>query len=341
MIAAVQRKSRAGAGTACLLAFAVAALSQEHPPIRTSVSVVLVPVAVKDKRGRYVDGLGREDFQLQDDGKPQAITLDYSETLAPISLVVAVQTSDIAAPVLAKFSKVGSLIQPLVTGQRGEAALLTFDDDVRVALDFTSDPDAIVNAFRSVKAGDSGKGRTIDAVAKSTGMLASRPQDRRRVLIVVSESRDRASESDLWETITSAMKEGIAVYTATFSAQKSAWTVKPGDVPPASGGGGGIPIIPIFIELGRLAKTNAADAMSRATGGEHLSFTTLRGLEKVIAGIGEELHSQYLLSFYPQSGGSAGYHELTVGIRNHPEFKIVSRPGYFPPDAAREQANKR
>jgi len=314
----------------CVAVFAVAGVSQEQPTIRTNVSVVLVPVTVKDKHGKFVDGLRREDFELQDDGKAQPIQLDYSDTLAPISLVVAVQTSDIAAPAIAKFAKVGSLIQPLVTGQRGEAALVTFADEVRVALDFTSDAEAIVNAFRSVKAGDSEKGRTLDAVAKSTSMLASRPGDRRRVLIVVSESRDRGSESDLWQTITAAMKEGIAVYAATFSAHKTAWTVKAGELPPPSGGGGGVPIIPIFIELGRLAKTNAADAMARGTGGEHVSFTTLRGLERAIAGIGEELHSQYLLSFYPQPSSNTGYHEVTVRVRDNPEFKVVARPGYFP-----------
>jgi VWFA-related protein len=314
----------------CFTVFGVAGVSQEQPTIRTRVSVVLVPVTVKDKHGKFVDGLRPEDFELQDDGRAQPIQLDYSDTLAPISLVVAVQTSEIAAPALAKFAKVGSLIQPLVTGQRGEAALVTFADEVQVALDFTSDPDAIVNAFRSVKAGDSEKGRTLDAVAKSTNMLASRPGDRRRVLIVVSESRDRGSESDLWQTITGAMKEGIAVYAATFSAQKTAWTVRAGELPPPSGGGGGVPIIPIFIELGRLAKTNAADAMARGTGGEHVSFTTLRGLERAIAGIGEELHSQYLLSFYSQPNSNNTCHELTVRIREHPELKVVARPGYFP-----------
>jgi VWFA-related protein len=318
------------APTACLLVFAVAGVSQEQTAIRTRVSVVLVPVTVKDTHGKFVDGLRREDFELQDDTQAQRIQLDYSDTLAPISLVVAVQTTDIAAPALAKIAKVGSLIQPLVTGQRGEAALVTFADEVRVALDFTSDPDAIVNAFRSVKAGDSEKGRTVDAVAKSIDMLASRPEDRRRVLIVVSESRDRGSESDLWGTITAAMKHGIAMYAATFSAQKTAWTVKAGELPPSSGGGGGVPFIPIFIELGRLAKTNAADAMARATGGEHVSFTTLRGLEHAIAGIGEELHSQYLLSFYPQPSSNTGYHELAVRVREHPEWKVIARPGYFP-----------
>ena len=105
----------------CVLLFttAAAAISQETA-IRANVSVVLVPVTVTDKKGKFVDGLREGEFALSDTGRPQRIALDTSETLAPISLVIAVQTSDIAAPMLAKFTKVGSLIQPLVTGEKGE-----------------------------------------------------------------------------------------------------------------------------------------------------------------------------------------------------------------------------
>jgi VWFA-related protein len=322
----MQRVSAFWVAVALLFATAVAAISQQpnQPAIRANVSVVLAPVTVTDKKGKFVDGLGAGEFALYDDARPQRIEVDYSETLAPISLVVAVQTSDIAAPVLAKFTKVGSLIQPLVTGQGGEAALVTFDDEVLVAQDFTSDPVAIVDAFRALKARDSRAGRTVDALAESVRMLAARPGNRRRVLVIVCESRDRGSKADLWETLASAQREGVAVYPATFSAQKSAWTVKAGELQPPGGGG----LIAVFIELSRMGKKNAADAMSRATGGEHLSFTTLRGLERVIAGIGEELHSQYLLSF-PQASSDGRYHEVQVRLPKHPEFLVRCRPGYW------------
>lgn len=315
-------------GTAALiLATGVAATSQEpsQPSIRTNVSVVLVPVTVTDHKGKFVDGLRAEEFALTDNGRPQRTQLDYSETLAPISLVVAVQTSDIAAPVLAKFTKTGSLIQPLVTGQGGEMALVTFDDEVRVALDFTSDPSAIVDAFRAVKASHSEAGRVVDALAESIRMLDSRAGNRRRVVVIVAESRDRGSDADLWETLSSAQRASVAVYPATFSAQKSAWTVKGGELPPPDDGGG---LIRIFVELARMGKTNAADAMARATGGEHLAFTTLRGLERVIAGLGEELHSQYLLSF-PQPSSDGAFHDVQVRLPNHPEFAVRFRPGYW------------
>ena len=56
--------------------------------------------------------------------------------LAPVSLVVAVQCSGISAAVLAKINRVGGMIQPLVSGDRGRVAVIAYDDEVRVLQEF-------------------------------------------------------------------------------------------------------------------------------------------------------------------------------------------------------------
>jgi hypothetical protein len=61
-----------------------------------------VPVSVTDKSGRAEEGLSARDFRLLDDGVPREVTLDTFDTgVAPISLVIAIQTSGISGPALA------------------------------------------------------------------------------------------------------------------------------------------------------------------------------------------------------------------------------------------------
>ena len=105
--------------------------------IRANVPLVLAPVTVTDKKGNFIDGLTVDDFRLTDDGVPQKIRMDTSDTvLAPVSLVVLIQASGISAPALARIERVGGMIKPLVIGERGQAAVIEFDDEIRVCAGF-------------------------------------------------------------------------------------------------------------------------------------------------------------------------------------------------------------
>lgn len=310
-----------------VLLFAAYGLLGQQPTIRTQVPLVLVPTTVTDSKGNYVDGLGPGDFVLYDNGKPQKIQLDTPDTvLTPISMVVAIQSSDISGAMLAKLNKVGSMIQPLVLGERGRAAVMAFDNQVRLIQDFTSSPDLITSALAGIRPGARKSGRMIDAVRESVQMLSTRSPSRRRILLLVSESRDRGSKAKLADVLQLAQRQGIAIYPARYSAYASPFTTKPQDLPTPPGDTN---LLAIFTELGRLGKTNAAEALARGTGGEHLSFLTLKSLERLVSHVGEELHSQYLLSFTPESSSTSEYHRIEVKTPGHPNAVIRARPGYW------------
>src|SRR5262245_14145901 len=102
-------------------------LSAQDSRFGVNSRLVLVPVTVTDAKGRSIDGLEASDFTLLDGDQPRKITVDTLATgVAPIALAVAVQSSGISTPVLEKVRRIGSLIQPLVVGDRGCAALVTF-----------------------------------------------------------------------------------------------------------------------------------------------------------------------------------------------------------------------
>ena len=321
--------------TALLLFPLLAQESESSTTIRANVPLVLAPVTVTDKKGNFIDGLKVEDFRLTDGGVPQQLRMDTSDTvLAPVSLMVLIQANGISAPVLARTQQVGGMIKPLVVGDRGQAAVIEFDDEIRVRTDFTADSSVIRTAFEGTRSRSIHTARLIDAVVEGVKMLDTRPPNNRRVMLILSESRDRGSNTKLSEAIELAQRAGVVVYPATYSVQGSSFVSKPSDSPPMPGGDNNVDLIGGAIELGRIGKANAAAALARATGGQHLAFLTLASLEKAISRAGEEIHSQYLLSFTPTSNTKAhskdGFHQIQVAIPSRPDAVIRVRPGYWP-----------
>ncbi|MEO8052136.1 MAG: VWA domain-containing protein [Acidobacteriota bacterium] len=325
---------------AAILLFPLLAQEPESSTtIRANVPLVLAPVTVTDKKGNFIDGLQVEDFRLNDDGVPQQIRMDTSDTvLAPVSLMVLIQASGISAPVLARTQQVGGMIKPLVIGERGRAAVIEFDDEIRVRTDFTADSTIIRSAFEGTRSRSIRTARLIDAVMEGVKMLETRPPNNRRVMLILSESRDRGSKTKLSEAVELAQRAGVAIYPLTYSVQASTFVSKPSDSPSMPGGDNNVDFVGGIVELGRIAKANAAAVLARSTGGHHMAFLTLGSLEEAISRTGEEIHSQYLLSFTPTLGkrakAKAGkkdeFHEIQVAIPSRPDAVIRVRPGYWP-----------
>jgi VWFA-related protein len=158
-------------------------------------------------------------------------------------------------------------------------------------------------------------------------MLDTRPENYRRIMIVLGESRDRGSKHKLAEAVEVAQRAGTVIYSLTYSAQGEAWTSSSDNAPPMPGDADYIGAIG---ELARMGKTNDADAFAKATGGRHLSFLKLGSLEAVISRTGEEIHSQYLLSFVPKESKNMGLHRIEVHVAKFPDAVVRARPGYWP-----------
>lgn len=314
-------------------------ITAQDGPFRVQTNVVQVPLIVTDKARRYVDGLVAHDFRLLDDGVRQEVTVDdFGTGLAPISLVIAIQTSGISTPAMTEIRHIGGMIQPLVIGIRGEAAIVTFDREINWRQDFTRDDKKIrdaVNYLRPASAMD--QARMLDAVVEVADRMQHR--DVRKVLLLISESRDRGSETTFRQSMEAVERQDIEVFAAHYSAYGTSLIAKPSDLPdsppsPISGDPSdwpesppGVDFLAIFNELARLGKTNAIQALTRATGGSDYPFTKERGIEKAIEKLGLGVHSQYVLSF-PQRQSGTGIHQIRVLVPNHGDLRIRSRHTY-------------
>lgn len=330
---------------ALVLTVTAAAWAQE-PRFQTKAHEVLVPVSVTMKSGKPVENLTADDFIVLSDGKPQAVRMiSHDSSALPIYAVLVLQTNDGSEPALAKIKKTASIISSYITndmqiGPPSQAAVITVSDDVRIAQNFTADPDTLDDVFAKLSArGDAG--RLLDGVSLGCDMLAAKKKSARRVIVLIGESRDRQSKANFADVAAKAQKDDVVIYTLSYSAYATAFTQKASDRPPPpdepgvyephgdAGGEGGMNLLALGAELARLAKVNIADALAQATGGAHDKFTTLHGLETQLSAIGTEIHNRYVLTFVPPEPQPPGYHRLSVSVRNSGDERIHARAGYW------------
>jgi len=334
---------------------------QMDRPISVTVDYVSTPAWVYDRDGATISGVRPEAFRLFDNGKEQKIQVDVSFT--PISLVICLQANSHVQQMLPQVRKIGNLIKPLLIGEQGEAAVITYHGKVTVAQDFTNDADQITTAISKIFPG-SDSNRMIDAVDQATRMLRSRPRNRQRIIMLVGETRDVSSETRLRTALMNIQLSNITFYGVDMSRFMTTLTAppspgRPENRPPALAGAATIPtglaatpttvaqangggganagraeFIPLLVELFRDAKAifknNPVEAFTKATGGVEFGFHSSRTLEDAIQQLGEQIHSSYMISYSPNNREETGWHEIKVDLPGRPDIKkVVTRPGYW------------
>lgn len=325
--------------------------------ITTTVDVVQAPVLVFDRDGQYVAGLQPEQFHLFDNGKEQNIHVDVS--YQPISLVICIQANQHVEALMPEVRRIGNMIEPIIIGEQGEAAVIAYDSRIRVLQPFTNDAEKITKAVKTLNTyGGSTSNRLVDAANEATRMLRSRPRERRRIILLVGETRDLGSETRLREALLDVEFANVMVYSVDMPRLETTLTApppvgRPDNLPPAMhplpGGvpstpttvqqtygtnGGRAEFIPMMVELFKDAKAifrdNPMEAFTKGTGGSEFSFYRQRGLQEAILKVGAELHSQYLVTYTPNNKDEGGFHEIAVGVSGAPEVKKTqTRPGYW------------
>jgi VWFA-related protein len=234
--------------------------------------------------------------------------------------------------------------------------VIAFDSRIRLLQEFTSDPAKITAALKSIHPGSS-QNRMIDAVEEGVRELHGRPKNRRRVLMLVSETRDQSSEARLRETLIAAQVANVSVYTVDISRivtsvmakqdpgyidnRPPAMTPMPSGVPQTPNTvmqttgslGSSAEFVPAMVEIFKDAnaifKQNPSEVFTRGTGGEQFGFMRQRGLEEAIERIGADLHNQYLVTYSPNNKDEGGFHEISVQVSGRKDVKVRTRPGYW------------
>ena len=329
---------------------------------------VIAPVTVLDKRGGPVLDLTQKDFHVFDNGVEQ--TIDHWDLGGdPLAVALVIETSSHIAMMAPVIRGMGSIFTETVMALNGEAAVMTYDSTVDVRQPFTHDHDDVQAAIAQVKF-EAPEMRLYDAMAEAVEQLKTRPSNYRRVMLIVGESQDIASDAKLGLVLRDAQLANIAIYAVGPSSSTAdlrfgdkppnrgikyppgvlTGPTRPGAMPiPGNGGppGGTLDLMPVAIWLitrgTNELKNHQLAVAAAATGGVHYRALKDRAVHTALDQIGSELHAQYIIGYAPSVERTAGFHEIKVAV-TRPNVTVRTRLGYFvasPGDAAEADTGAR
>jgi VWFA-related protein len=302
--------------------------AEPNTVIRVQTSVVLVPTLVELKSGEIVYGLGPKDFELYDNGVKQQLRVDEEMDTAPVSVVVAIETGRSSALQFQRISRIASLLDLFLGDGKSDAALITFDSHAQLVQDFTSDPAKIDAGIRNLQPGDGGAA-IYDATAFALNILQDRAPERRRVLLLISETRDHGSgEVKVDELVRKIGASNTLVVSLAFGAARSEYKAEFMDDLKHGNDGPGFNFLQAMMVAVNATRKNVAREIAVMSGGEYAPFSTERSFEDRIFAISRHARNRYLLSFHP-SDPTGGLHTLNVKLVRNIDARVVTRVNYW------------
>ncbi len=187
----------------------------QRPVIRARVDVVNVLCTVRENggKGKYVEGLKKDDFEVYEDGVRENIQYfshGMGEDADPLSIALLIDTSGSVKTKLAFEQKAAvEFFKSTLRKNKDMAAVLQFHEEVELVQDFTFDPDLLRTAILETRAG--GGTKLYDAVYVASQDLLKNEVGR-RVMVVLSDGDDTLSELAKKDAIKAAQDQDIVIF---------------------------------------------------------------------------------------------------------------------------------
>ena len=258
---------------ACLLGWMAVPSAQEpdaKPNFSSQSELVVLHVAVKDKRGGYVGGLGRDAFRVLENRRPQEISFFHDQD-APVTVGMLIDASRSMGPnrdmVIAASMAFSKAMNP-----QDEFFVLGFNEHIHTPLPsekpFTSfEPVLRVALVQAIKA----QGQTAIYNAVSAGLdYVQKGGFERQVLVVVSDGGDNASSTTRAQVLANAQASNAVIYTIAL--------VDPND-PEADPG---------FLSQ-----------LSQSTGGVSFRPKSVKEVDDILQQVAHDIRNMYTIGYVP------------------------------------------
>jgi VWFA-related protein len=343
---------------------ATQAPQDQHPKIAVQVNTVSLFATVHDKHGKIVSNLSKDDFSLEEDGRPQTISYFARESDLALRLGLLVDTSMSQRKVLDQERDASySFLDHLLREDKDLAFIIHFDREVELLQDFTPSRPKLQAALQHLQTPQFGSGSRgggsngggsggsdpdnnggtggasggrgqhshaagtllYDAIYLASDELMSKQQGR-KALIILSDGVDRGSKETLVEAIETAQRSDTIIYSILFKDDEG----YPGGgmMGPHVGYGGGRHGGGRYPQEQRPDGKKILEQISKATGGRLYEVSKKETVDKIYAQIEEELRNQYSLGYTPDKDTGPGYHKIQLATKNK-DLVVQARDGYY------------
>lgn len=259
------------------------------------------------KRGVPVQGLGKADFAIDDNGVPQVIDTVLSASV-PLHLCLVLDRSQSVDG--RPFANLKRAVQSIAVGLASEdrVSLIGFGARVTLLARATNSPATIASAIDRLRA--EGGSSLRDALFAATRLCTGGNQ--RSAVLVFSDGRDTTSwltEPMLGDALS---RSSVVIYAITVEGEQSTGNV--------------------WAHAARKPGYEFLRHVSTSTGGRLVRARRVE-LDAAADSVLAELRARYLISYYPRGVPSAGYHKIKVSL-THRRGDVSVRRGYLVGDSA-------
>jgi len=268
---------------------------------RKKVEEVVLHAVVVDGQNNLVANLDKNSFRIYEDSKPQEITSFYQEHV-PVALGILIDNSGSMRPKRASVNQAAlNLVRS--SGNQDEVFVVNFGEQYYLDQDFTSDVAKLQTALEKVET--RGSTALYDAIVASAAHMKQGAELQKRILLVVTDGADNASQESLEEAVQQLQqKDGPVVYLiALLGSGRNA-----------------------------AATTRALESLSQGTGGTAYFPADVSQVDSITRSIASAIRSQYVIG-YKSSSLATGhvYHSIQVDASSpdRRKLRVRTRTGYY------------
>jgi VWFA-related protein len=313
--------------------------------------LVTIPVRVIDRKNRFIGGLQKQSFKVFEDDVEQEIAY-FTNEAQPFTVALVL---DMSYSTTFKINEIQSAAISFIDQLRPEDKVLviSFDEDVHMLCEATSDRGTIYRAIRSTRVS------TGTSLYDAVGMTINdrmRAMKGRKAIVLFTDGVDTTSRrSNDFENLRDALELDALIYPIRYDTFADVQSMKNKtiiDMPtsrpkPPTGGGSPYPTSIPGVPTARTANDKGTtpeeykaaeeylNQLAERTSGRIYLASTLGNLNSAFTKIASELREFYSIGYYPEKEGTPGkMHRIKVKV-DQVNVAVRARSSYVVPKKKR------